>query len=71
MKSGDVRSMYNPVHIVECLNMHMTASVFFFLYWIWNLCNLIVGSTLNSTEVDFNCKHGKVFGTYKDNSQGK
>jgi hypothetical protein len=32
MKSGDVRSMYNPVHIVECLNMHMTASVFFFLY---------------------------------------
>jgi hypothetical protein len=37
MKSGDVRSMYNPVHIVECLNMHMTvavqtSSVFFFLY---------------------------------------
>jgi hypothetical protein len=37
MKSGDVRSMYNPVHTVECLNMHMTvavqtASVKFFLY---------------------------------------
>jgi hypothetical protein len=34
---------------------------------LWNTQNLIIGSSLNSFQVDFNCKYEVILRTYKDN----